>query len=260
MLRPQHALIALALLGTPGSRAGAQTRERLLRPPTATTAPAPLTTLSSEKMALRRFLAGPGNLTVSGTPALAILRWDTLPGAIGYNVSRGDPSGTTVRLTPAAINSTFFQDGSGGIKPGNTYLYHVTAAYPGDGVGTADVSYTPPAPAVPASLHLEPRGSDYALLWATVPDAGSYQIIETWMQQIPITTQQTVYGSDGKPVTITRTDYKYESRMVTHVLAAPQSSMTVYAGSSKHRFEVGALYSPSGVSAPRAQWPSLTVP
>ncbi len=262
MPRTQRALIALALLGTVGtlgSKAEAQTRERLLRPATATMAPTTLTT-PGEKLALRRFLAGPANLAVSGTPALAILRWDTLPGATGYNVSRTDPSGTTVRLTPAAINSTLFQDGSGGIKPGNTYVYHVTAAYPDDGVGTADVSYTPPAAAVPAWLHLDPQGSAYTLSWAPVPDAASYQIMEGWTQVIPVTTQQTVYGSDGKPYTTTTTRNTYQTHTETHVLVAPQSSMTVYAGGLQHWFAVGALYAPSGVAAPQSRWPSVVMP
>ena len=257
MLRTHSALIALALLCTLGSRSEAQGRERPLRP---ATTPAISVTPSSERMILRRFLAGPANLTVSGTPAMASLRWDTLPGAIGYNVSRTDPAGTTVRLTATTIGSTLFQDQSGGIKPGNTYQYHVTAAYPDDGVGTADVSFTPPAAAVPAWLHLEPQGDKYALVWATVPDAASYQIVEGWTQAIPVTTQQTVYSSDGKPTTITTTRTVYETHTQTHVLVAPQSSMTVYAGGLNHWFAVGALYAPSGVTAPQAQWPSLVMP
>jgi hypothetical protein len=259
MLCTRSALAALTLLSTLGSRSEAQVRERLLRPATTAT-PTTLTPLASEKMALRRFLAGPANLTATGTPAIAMLRWDTVPGAIGYNVSRSDPAGTTVRLTATAINMTTYQDQSGGIKPGSAYVYHVTAAYPDDGAGTAEVSFTPPAAAVPAWLHLDPQGSNYALVWATVPDAASYEIVEGWTQAIPVTTQQTVYSSDGKPTTVTTTRTDYETHTQTHVLAAPQSSMTVYTGGLHHWFAVGALYAPSGVSAPQAQWPSIVMP
>lgn len=257
MLRTHSALIALAFLSALGSRSEGQTRERLLRP---ATAPTVTVMPSSDRMTLQRFRAGPANLTVTGTPAMATLRWDTLPGAIGYNVSRTDPAGTTVRLTPSTIGSTFFQDQSGGIRPGNTYQYHVTAAYPDDGVGTADVSFTSPAAAVPAWLHLDPQGSAYTLAWAPVPDAASYQIMEGWTQAIPVTTQQTVYGSDGKPYTTTTTQTNYQTHTQIHVLAAPQTSMTVYGGALQHWFAVGALYAPSGVAAPQSQWPSVVMP
>jgi hypothetical protein len=156
MLRTQSALISLTLLSTLGSGSEAQVRERVFRPATTTTTPTTTTARPpgmvdpEEKMMLRRFLAGPANLSVTGTPAMASLRWDTLPGAIGYNVSRSDPAGTTVRLTPGAITPTSYQDQSGGIKPGNQYRYHVTAAYPDDGAGTAEVSFTPPPAAVAA--------------------------------------------------------------------------------------------------------------
>jgi hypothetical protein len=266
MLRTQSALISLTLLSTLGTRSEAQVRERVFRPattattPTTTTARPPGMVAPEEKMMLRRFLAGPANLSVTGTPAMASLRWDTLPGAIGYNVSRTDPAGTTVRLTPSAITSTSFQDQSGGIKPGVQYRYNVTAAYPDGGAGTADVSFTPPPAAAPAWLRVEPSTAPTALVWAPVPDAGAYQIIESWTQTTQIPVYSTVYSQNGTATTVvsyqTRNDYLIQ----THVVTAPQSSLPLTPGHKGHRFDVGASYPPSGVTAPRGDWRFVVVP
>jgi hypothetical protein len=259
MLRTRSALISLALLSTLGPGSEAQVRERVFRPASTPTTAMPVG--SEGKMTLRPFLAGPANLSVTGTSAMASLRWDTLPGAIGYNVGRTDPAGTTVRLTPSAITSTSFQDQSGGIKPGIQYRYNVTAAYPDDGAGTAEVSFTPPAAAVPAWLRVEPATAPTALVWAPVPDAGAYQIIESWTQTTQIPVYSTVYSQNGTPTTVQtgyQTRYDYQTR--THVVTAPQSSLPLTAGHKGHRFDVGASYPPSGVIAPRGDWRFIVVP
>jgi hypothetical protein len=219
-------------------------------------ADAPTTTstiVSGATMTLLRPMAAPTNLAVTGTPATASLRWDAAPGAIGYYVSRTDAAGATVRLTANAIGATGFEDVSGGIKPGIAYTYHVTAAHPNGGVGTAEVSFTAPAAAVPAWVRLEPRGSESALVWALVPGAASYPIIESWTQPA----YYTVYSADGKSSTV-QTRYDYMTR--THVVAAPQSSLSLGTAAKGHRFDVGAAYPPGGVTAPRGQWPFMVVP
>lgn len=251
MLRTHCALMSLALLCTLSSRGDAQVYERVR--PTAT--PTTRATVGSEgTMTMLRPMAEPTNLTVTGTPAMASLRWDAAPGAIGYYVSRTDAAGAAVKLTPNAIAATSFEDLSGGVKPGVAYTYRVTAVHPNDGVGTAQVSFTPPAPAIPDSVRVEPRGGEKVLLWGSVPGAGSYQISETWVQPTYKTVYQTVYSSDGTSRQVAQTVVQYQSMTRTHVVAAPQSSLPLGAGVSGHRFAVGAAYPPSGVTAPPAQW------
>jgi len=176
-------------------------------------------------------------------------------------VSRTDAAGATVKLTANAIAATSFEDLSGGVKPGVAYTYSVTAVHANEGVGTAQVSFTPPAAAVPDSVRVEPRGSERALVWASVPGAGSYQIIETWMQPVQYPIYSTVYSADGKSSTVVvRYATRYDAMTRTHFVAAPQSSLPLGAGVSGHRFAVGAAYPPSGVTAPQAQWRSTIVP
>jgi hypothetical protein len=258
MLRTHCALISLTLVCTLGSGSDAQVRERVFRPAVTPTTSA--TPTRDATMTLLRPMAAPTNLTVTGTPATAALRWDAASGAIGYYVSRADAAGATVKLTANAIAATSFEDLSGGVKPGVAYTYSVTAVHANDGVGTAQVSFTPPAAAVPDSVRVEQRGSERALVWGSVPDAGSYQIIETWMQPVYRTVYSTVYSSDGQPRQVASTVVDYQSMTRTHFVAAPQSSLPLGAGVSGHRFEVGAAYPPSGVTAPRAQWRSTVAP
>jgi hypothetical protein len=259
MLRIPRAFISLTLLCTLGRGSEAQVLERVRSSATTTTA----VTLDPErKLTLVQPLAGPTNLTASGTPAIARLRWDTLPGVIGYHVSRTDPTGVTVKLTTDAITAnTFFEDQSGGVKPGLAYTYHVTAAYPNDGFGTAEVSFTPPAPAVPAWVRVVTQSGQNALAWASVPDAGSYQIIEGWMVPIYQTAYTPVYSANGTTswtTTTVQSGYQYMNR--NYIVAAPQSSLPVSTDQAGHRFQVGAVYPPSGVTAPTAQWPSIVAP
>jgi hypothetical protein len=206
-------------------------------------------------------MAGPSNLTATGTPAAASLRWDAAPGASGYQVSRTDPVGASVRLTANPIAATSFDDASGGVKPGIGYTYHVTAIHPNGGTGTAQVSFTPPAPAVPDSVRVEARGGESVLLWGAVAGAGSYQIFESWMQPVQVPVYSTVYSADGKASTV-QTGYttRYDPMTRTHVVPAPQSSLSLGTAAKGHRYEVGATYPPSGVTAPRAQWKSVVVP
>jgi hypothetical protein len=251
MHRTHCALISLTLFCTLGSGSDAQVRERAVRPAATPTTGATLG--SGSTMTLLRPMAAPTNIIATGTPATASLRWDAPPGAIGYHVSRTDAAGATVRLTANAIAGTSFEDLSGGVKPGFAYTYNVTAAYPNGGVGTAQVSFTPPAAAVPDSVRVEPRGGERALVCAPVPGAASYQIIESWTQPV----YYTVYSGDG---TSSRVEARYDYMIRTHVVAAPQSSLPLGAGVSGHRFDVGAAYPPSGVTAPRGQWPFKVVP
>ena len=98
MLR-RFALISLSLASIATPAIQAQVRERLARPVPAGSAvlapPAPGEGIHT----LARPMAGPTNLTATGTPATASLRWDAAPGASGYHVSRTDPAGASVRLT-----------------------------------------------------------------------------------------------------------------------------------------------------------------
>jgi len=226
-------------------------------------------------------MAPPSNLSVTGTPASAALRWDppnstiayatrtaatAAPGVTGYYVSRTDPNGATVRLNTTAISVTRFDDQSGGIRPGSTYTYHITAVYSNGGYGPADVAFTAPAAAVPTGLHLESRVSQTVLTWTAVAGAASYQIVESWTESVTTTTR----GPDGRANTTVQTNTNSivlttvdafvpisRGGTVSNTQTSSDQSVIVTRTLSPVRYEVGALYAPSSVAAPRSQWPSF---
>jgi hypothetical protein len=141
------------------------------------------------------------------------------------------------------------------VKPGLAYTYHVTAAYPDDGFGPAEVSFTPPAPAVPAWVRMETQGGQSVLLWAPVPDAGSYQIIQTWL--VPVFQSVCTYLTrpDGTIYcSVQQVQSGWQPMNAYYVVTAPQSSL-LFSTHPAGRFQVGAAYPPSGITAPREQWP-----
>ncbi len=171
-------------------------------------------------------------------------------------------------MTANAISLTSFNDQSGGVRPGVTYTYHVTASYPNFGLGTADVSFTPPAAAVPIGLHAELRSGKYVVAWTPVPGATAYQVIETWTLQ----TSTTIRMPDGRSSTSTTT-LPYTVMLTTADAWAPvqvagagtttvesNANQTIARSISRVRYDVAVSYPPSGVTAPRSLWPSINVP
>lgn len=259
MLHSPIALISLSLASLASTALHAQVRERITRPVRSPVIANPAPEAGIARLA--RPMAGPANLTVTGTPATASLRWDAVAGASGYHVSRTDAAGAAARLTGDAIAATSFEDVSGGVKPGVAYTYRVTATYPDGGAGTAQASFTPPAPAVPDSVRVEQRGGETLLLWGAVFGAGSYPIVESWIQPVSVPMYSTVYSADGKPSTVlTGYTTRHDHMTRNHAVAAPRTWLSLGAGAKGHRFDVGAAYPPSGVTAPRAQWKYVVAP
>ena len=256
---PRFALISLSLASLAAPAIQAQVPERMARPVPAGSpiiaTPAP----AEGTQTLARPMAGPTNLTATGTPATASLRWDAAPGASGYHVSRADAAGASVRLTANPIAATSFEDASGGVKPGIGYTYHVTAMHPNGGSGSAQVSFTPPAPAVPDSVRVELRGAESVLLWGAVPGAGSYQIFESWMQAVTVPTYSTYLL--GRRHADHRHQLHHPIRPDDPDACRAHAAVVPVArhGAKGHRFDVGASYPPSGVTAPRAQWKYVVV-
>ena len=193
-------------------------------------------------------LASPANLAITGTPSTASLRWDGVVNATGYVVTRVDPNGVSVRLTATPITAASFQDLSGGVRPGGTYTYLVTATAPNYNDGSTQQAFVPPAAAVPGWVRIDPLADGGMLTWAPVPGAASYRIAESWC----VAVQFPVYSGTTVSYT-TRTEC--QSRV--HVVAVPQTSLRLFGDAVKHRFSVGAVYTPGDVVAPSSQWPSI---
>ena len=93
-------------------------------------------------------LLPPPNLAVSGSNREANLRWDAVPGATGYVVTRIDGTHGAITLTPSPIGATSLQDTSGPFHFRLPITYRVISAYPGGVSGLAsEVTYAAPPPA-----------------------------------------------------------------------------------------------------------------
>ncbi|MCI0704757.1 MAG: DUF4082 domain-containing protein [Planctomycetia bacterium] len=95
----------------------------------------------------------PANLTATPQPGRSIrVEWDSVSGAISYNLYRGTTSGE-LTLIVSGNTSTFWNDvnGEAGLTPGQTYYYQVAAVFNssphGQGPRSNEVSATLPYPA-----------------------------------------------------------------------------------------------------------------
>ena len=132
----------------------------------------PLTTLSIEQP-----LAAPANVTVTPSGTQATLRWDAVPGATGYLITRTSALYGTIQQTPTPITATTFTDVSQQFDSRYLFTYKVMAVYPDGRYAATEVSYLP----APASVSFPAPsggcydvGPRYTTTWSAVPEATSY--------------------------------------------------------------------------------------
>ncbi len=88
-------------------------------------------------------LPAPANLTASLSGGSALLTWNGVPGAGGYNVKRATSIGGPYLNVTSGITATNFNDGS--LTGHTTYYYAVTALAPGfESTNSAVVTVAPP--------------------------------------------------------------------------------------------------------------------
>jgi hypothetical protein len=124
--------------------------------------------------------AAPTNLTVTPAATEASLRWDPVPGATGYRVTRMNALYGSILQTPNPITSTSFTDVSQQFNPRYLYTYSVYAVHPDGRAGIATVTYLPAPASVSRPQHV---GNRYAVGWAgwnttwtAVPEATGYVV------------------------------------------------------------------------------------
>jgi uncharacterized repeat protein (TIGR02543 family) len=130
-------------------------------------------------------IPSPAGLTVTGQTTDSIsLSWQAVSGAEGYRVSRSANSGGPFNLVQTTTSTSYTDNG--GLTPGTTYHYRVTAyngqsesaAATTSGTTTTSGSGTIPLPPTkPAGLVVTDTGSGYvSLSWNSVTNADSYDI------------------------------------------------------------------------------------
>ena len=162
----QVTLVAMTIVGM-GTSADAQTviKEGLSRP---VYSRPPQTGVAR----MLPVLAAPANLRTGGPIPIAVLSWDPVTGATGYQVTRTDANGVATTLTPTAIKDAWYYD-LNDLTPGQVYTYRVSAVAANYNPGTSQpVTYSPPAP-VPVAwvtaewqpVEVDPRGT-FSLRWS----------------------------------------------------------------------------------------------
>ena len=129
----------------------------------------PITVHAGTVLATRPASA-PANVTVKPGNARAVLAWDAVEGATGYQIFRA--SGTTWQKIASTAALTYT---SGGLVNGTTYTFHV-AAYNSGGAGpvSADVSAMPLGP--PLGVTATAGDQQVTLTWVASTGALSYEI------------------------------------------------------------------------------------
>lgn len=123
--------------------------------------------------------AAPTNLTVTPAGTEATLRWDPVPGATGYLISRMSRLYGNIQQTPHPITGTSFTDISQQFDPRYLHTYTVYAVYPDGRNGMASVTYAPPPPSVSYPQHVGNRyvgATGWNTSWTGVPEATSYAV------------------------------------------------------------------------------------
>lgn len=90
----------------------------------------PIIPTTTPEATLERPLPAPTNLTLTPAGTSASLRWDPVPGATSYLVTRTSALYGTIQQTPTPISSTSFTDVSQQFDPRYLHTYRVSAVYP----------------------------------------------------------------------------------------------------------------------------------
>ncbi len=128
---------------------------------------------------MERPLPAPTNLTLTPAGTSASLRWDPVPDATGYLVTRTSALYGTIQQTPTPISSPSFTDVSQQFDPRYLHTYRVSVVYP-DGRTGASTVMSLPAPASVSPPHWDGNryttGSGWTTKWAAVPEATTYVV------------------------------------------------------------------------------------
>jgi hypothetical protein len=118
----------------------------------------------------------PTGVVVNGTPLVAYLSWNAMPGAQRYAVWRGDGPNVSVERTPPGFTGTQFQDVVP--DPRLAYRYSIVAYYPnGTSAEAPVVQFVSPPMINPAGFSARDLGGGgVGFQWQPVPGAMQYRL------------------------------------------------------------------------------------
>jgi hypothetical protein len=164
---------ATAMMALGATSLVAQVDRQIYRSPTSK----PIITTPAPGPTLERPLPAPANLTVTPARTEATLRWDPVPGATGYLVTRTSRLYGTIQQTSNPIGSTSFTDVSQQFDPRYLHTYNVSAIYPDGRASTSSVTYLPAPASVSYPQHYGNRyvgATGWTTTWAAVSEATGY--------------------------------------------------------------------------------------
>jgi hypothetical protein len=175
--KPSPTLLAALVLAPAIATAQVSRRSDAVAAPTGRTLPMSSPTATGATLA--QPLPAPTNLAVTPSGTSAALRWDAVPGATGYVVSRTSARYGTVQQTPTPLTTTSFTDVSQQFDPGFLHTYVVSAVYPDGRMGAATVVYLPPPASVARPLREGNQNigaTGWRTRWTAVPEATGYVV------------------------------------------------------------------------------------
>ncbi|OMF44050.1 S-layer homology domain-containing protein [Paenibacillus peoriae] len=147
--------------------------------------------------------AAPGGLTATPGNGQVALSWDSVAGAVTYDVYKGTTVGSYESTPVATVSGATYSYTETGLTNGVTYFYVVKASNAG---GSSDSSNeavaTPqvPVPGVPVLLPATAGNSQVRLTWNPMMDSTGYKIFKS--------TASGAYGSEE--ATVTGSVYSYD--------------------------------------------------
>ncbi len=184
---------------------------------------------------------GPANLSVTGSPTEATIRWEAVPGATGYMVTRTDAIHGAIVMTQSPITATSLQDGSGRFDFRAPITYRVLAVYPGGQYGATETTFALPIPGPTNAFFTGDKHGPRVLSWTAAPSASGY-VLKRRVIRSRYDSSYRVVGYDTIREEIVNVDGSLSSFTFGRDI-----SLAWYDHDS---FEVAAVYQPGNATSP----------
>jgi len=226
-------------------------------------------------------LAAPTNLAGGFGNGAMGLTWNSVPGAVSYNVYRGLTNGTET-LYQQGITNPSFSDTN--LQAGIDYWYEITAvnASGESGFSNEIITYTPTSYAAPSSPPATPTNftaaysnGGIALSWNASAGATSYTILRGWISGSRAVSATSVNGTSYVDTnlqagltywyTVTAVNAAGSSAPSQAIIASAPSSLALQTTGSLGAAVAGASPSPTATPSPTrtpspTATPSMSIP
>lgn len=138
----------------------------------------------------------PSGLDVSPVDGRAVLSWEAVSGASGYNVYRAtEPMSGATGDPLASVSKVRYLDED--VQSGITYYYRVTAIGGGGSESDASEEVAVARPAAPSNLSAESQDNEVGLTWEGAEKADTYKVYRSTSPTEDVSGDPLVSGVEG---------------------------------------------------------------